>query len=61
MEDNTQVKTYASEESAQRRVEQLNRLGYWPGIKQRGDRFVLTHDPDTAGQRRHTATEGQSG
>ena len=54
-------KTYPTEESALRRVEQLNRLGYWPGVVRHGDRWRLTADPDTAGQRSHRATEGLNG
>ena len=54
------VKTYPSEESAQRRAEQLQALGIWPGVVRCGERWRLTVDPDTAGQRRHTASEAVS-
>ena len=53
----TEPKTYATERAAQQRVEQLQRLGYWPGLVRCGERWRLTVDPDTAGQRRHMASE----
>ena len=53
----SEPKTYPSEESAQRRAEQLQPLGIWPGVVRCGERWRLTTDPDTAGQRRHTASE----
>lgn len=55
-----EVKTYPTEESAQRRAGQLQALGIWPGVVRCGERWRLTVDPDTAGQRRHTATEAPS-
>lgn len=47
------VKTYPTERAAEVRVRQLRALGMWPGVVRHGDRWRLTSDPDTAGQRNH--------
>jgi hypothetical protein len=40
-------RSYPSEESALRRVQQLRAAGMWPGVVPLPDgRFRLTHDPD---------------
>lgn len=61
MAGNEQVKTYATEAAANRRAEQLQALGLWPGVVRCEGGWRLTSDPDTAGQRPHRASAERSG
>lgn len=46
MEEDTQARTYPTEEAALRRAAQLQAAGIWPGVVRCGDRWRLTADPD---------------